>query len=94
VRRIRFGRSRVPMHLAVKRLSPLANGDAHARLMPTPRATWLVEPHSVEFDLSRFLSFSQAPPLRVRCRSAASYAVINLRRFQASQTCENQAPTR
>jgi len=76
--------------------------------MPTPRATWLVEPHSVESDLSRPMSFSQAPPLRVRCRSAASCAVRStcvegsftsptLRRSSlglASQTCENQAPTR
>jgi hypothetical protein len=49
-----------------------------SRLMPTPRATWLVEPLSVEPDLSRLLSFSQAPPLRVRCRSAASCAVHRL----------------
>jgi hypothetical protein len=102
-------------------LRPISYPDASCRVatlaaatvvlthrMPTPRAAWLVEPLSVEPDLSRLLSFSQAPPLRVRCRSAASCAVAQLspnfsypgpalRRIPgmtASQTCENQAPTR
>jgi len=92
VKHIRFGRSREPMHLAVKRLSPLADGDAHARLMPTPRATWLVEPHSVESDLSRFLSFSQAPPLRVRCRSAASCAVARLTPLHGESDLREPSP--
>jgi len=77
VKRIRFGRSRIPMHLAGERLSPLLT-VVLAHLMPTPRAAWLVEPLSVEPDLSRLLSFSQAPPLRVRCRSAAFCAVDRL----------------
>ena len=50
----------IPMHLAVKQLSPLANGGS-CEPMPTPRASWLVEPHSVDTDLSRSSSHSQAP---------------------------------
>jgi hypothetical protein len=80
-----------PMHLAMKCFSTLGrdrlatyeprtpfsvrHGDT-ACLMPTPRATWLEEPHSVDPDLSRPLSISQTPPLRVRCRAAASCAVV------------------
>lgn len=61
-----------------RRATLAASTVARSRLMPTPRAAWLVEPLSVEPDLSRPLSFSQAPPLRVRCRSAASCAVDRL----------------
>ena len=64
-----------PMHLAMKRLATLYGGTAC--LMPTPRATWLEEPRSVDPNLSRPLSFSQTPPLRVRCRAAASCAVVS-----------------
>lgn len=66
VRRTRFGTSSLrPRHRAAS--APLGVITvAHARRMPTPRATWLEEPLSVEPDLSRPSSPSEAPPLRVR----------------------------
>jgi hypothetical protein len=94
VKRTRFDRTRyrgtVPWNVLLERsltvelLAPV----------PTPRAVWLVEPRSVESDLSRPLSFSQAPPssgpIANRQLPAPS---IGLRRCPASPTCENRAPT-
>jgi hypothetical protein len=74
----RLGVFSTPHH---ERLSALWHGDTlwirQARLMPTPRATWLEEPLSVDSDLSHPLSFSQTPPCRVRSRTAASCAVVS-----------------
>jgi len=63
--------------------------------MLTPRAAWLEEPHSVESDLSRSLSLSQAPPLRVRCQNGSFLRRhIDLRRHGGQSTCVSLAPTR
>jgi hypothetical protein len=61
--------------------------------MPTPRAAWLEEPLSVEPDLSRPSSLLEAPPVRVRFRTAASRATHRLSPIGDHSTSENQAPT-
>jgi len=61
--------------------------------MPTPRAAWLEEPLSVEPDLSRPSSLLEAPPIRVRFRTAASRVTHRLAPIDDHSTSENQAPT-
>ena len=61
--------------------------------VPTLRAVWLEEPRSVESDLSRPLSFSQAPPssgpIAKRQLSAPS---IGLRRFRPVRPARTELP--
>jgi hypothetical protein len=61
--------------------------------VPTPRAVWLEEPRSVESDLSRPLSFSQAPPssgpIAKRQLPAPS---IGLRRFRPVRPARTELP--
>jgi len=94
VKHTRFGRSRIPMHHAVKQLSPLSAGGAFAPDADPPRrmaggaSLGRVRPLAFFVALAGTASFGSDA---VRQLPAPW---IDLRRLLASQTCENQAPTR
>jgi len=83
----------VPRHRAVERVATTFLPVELLAPVSTPRAVWLVEPHSVESDLSRPLSFSQAPPssgpIAKRQLPAPS---IGLRRFRPVRPARIELP--
>jgi hypothetical protein len=95
----------IPMHRGGERLSSLPNRwrmsdraalrPRYRAPMPTPRATWLEEPRSVDPDLSRLLSFPRAPPFSGPIPNGSLLrrgpAFADTRRVE---TRENRAPTR